>query len=229
MSKRTAGVLVALLAITWCWIDASADTEYALKIEDKALPEEIEAEIAEQIVPKSYQISDAEGLFFEFWFVPQLEGGEIAEKDGDTLEKLKVVSLLGAMVVHREERYDFRDDPIDSGVYVLRYSLQPQDGNHMGTSPHDSFAILIPYDRDIDVREYPDHEEMVDIASEDTVAEHPPILAIQPMEVDEGEFPRLDENEEDEWKFMCIKFSIKAGDQSTEIPVQIVFEGIGEL
>ena len=99
----------------------------------------------------------------------------------------------------------------------------------MGTSPFDSFAILVPYEKDADVLEFMDPEEMVDIASEDTPAEHPPILSLQPTDHAEGDFPRMEEEEEEEWHFLSIKIPAIAGDEKTELPLNLVVVGIGEL
>lgn len=218
-------VLACLGSQTVCF----ADSEYALRVEDKVPPEKLDAEIREKLAPRSYQISDAEGVFFEFWFVPGLEVSAISEKTQDTLENVAEIALLGALFVHREERYDFREDPIDPGVYVLRMALQPQNGDHMGTAPYDTFAILVPYAKDGELKEFEDHETMVELASEDTVAEHPPILSLQPMANGDGEFPRLGREAEHEWEYMCLKFPARAGDQSVPLPVLLVFDGIGEL
>ena len=93
----------------------------------------------------------------------------------------------------------------------------------------DFFAILIPYDKDDELKEYADHDFLVELASEDTVAEHPPILAMQPMDSADGEFPRLDENEEEEWHSLCLSFPAKAGETALTLPIKVVFEGIGDI
>ncbi len=229
MYRIVVALFLALAAFVPPCGASSAESGFALSVEDKDPPEAISAEVREKIVPKAYQVSDAGGLFFEFWFVPELTLSAIADSTKKTLDNVEEISLVGAMIVHQEDHHDFRDDPIDPGTYVLRMVLQPQNGDHMGTSPYDSFVILMPFDKDDELKEYADHEFMVELASEDTIAEHPPILALQPMDSAEGEFPRLHVNEEDEWHSFCMKFPAKAGDASTVLPLFVVFEGIGEL
>lgn len=222
-------VCVSLAAAPWCYGRSYADGDFALKVEDKPPPEVITADVREKIAPKAYQVSGADGLFFEFWFVPELTLSEIGESTKKTLDNVVEISLLGAMIVHQEDHHDFRDDPIDPGTYVLRMALQPQDGDHLGTSPFDTYAILVPYDTDDELKEYADHDFMVELASEDTVAEHPAILALQPMNSGEGEFPRLHADEEEEWYSFCMKFPAKAGADSTLLPILVVFDGIGDI
>lgn len=229
MRKTLIILCLSLAAAPWLCGQSRADGDFALKVEEKPPPEVITADVREKIAPTSYQISGADGLFFEFWFVPELTLSKIGETTTKTLEKVVEISLLGAMIVHQEDHHDFRDDPIDLGTYVLRLALQPEDGDHLGTSPFDSFAILIPYDTDDELKEYADHDFMVELASEDTVAEHPAIIALQPMKSTEGEFPRLHADEKEGWYSFCMKFPAKAGADSTILPVRVVFEGIGDI
>ena len=203
--------------------------DFSLVVEDKAPPEELSDGIKSALEHKSYQLSNEDGMFFEIWLAKEIPVEAEKETNKKTLEEIETITLLGAIIVHKEERYDFREDPIDLGLYVLRLSLQPQDGNHMGTAPFDTFAILIRNELDAEVLELMDHDDMVDLASEDTVAEHPPILGLHAMESDEGEFPRLAESDEEEWFFLCLQFPGKVGDKNIKVPVHLIFEGIGEL
>lgn len=204
------------------------ENAYKLTVEDKAVPEAIDAEVRDQIEPKAYILADAEGAFFEFWFAKHIELKKKTDSSDEALKAIPEVSLLGAMVVHRDNHEDFREDYIDPGTYVLRLGMQPQDGNHMGTSPTDTFAVLVPAARDAEVRDYPMHDEMVDIALEDTATAHPPILSLQPVSDTEGEFPRLGVGEND-WQMLVLKLPAKAGEETLDIHLQMVFEGIGYL
>jgi hypothetical protein len=207
----------------------NAAADFSLEILDKDPPAEIRDEVKSQLLPKAYVLSDSGTPFYEFWFVEKLTAAEDKGGVKETLDAVAPVSLLGAMIVHEEERYDFREDPIDPGTYIVRLSLQPQDGNHMGTSPYDTFLVLVPLDADEIVAEYMDHDEMVELALEPTATAHPPILALQPMDSADGEFPRIDENTDEQWHFLCLKWPTAIGDKTIELPLQIVFEGIGEL
>lgn len=222
--------LTTLALALVCATSAFAEHGFKLSVEDKEIPAEISDDVKAQLVPKVHQISGEGDAFFEFWFAKTVEIADIAETTKDSLENLDEIALLGVMVVHdNEERYDFREDPIDPGTYVLRMCLQPQDGNHMGTSPFDTFALLIPQDRDAEVLELNDPEDMVDIASEHTIAEHPPILSLQPRPEADGEFPRLTFNEEEEWHFLTILLPATSEGKESQLPLNLVFEGIGEL
>jgi len=167
-----------------------AAAEYSFEVADKEPPAELRDAVRSELEHKSYSLLENGEVFYEFWFVNHIEAAEDKGNTKDTLDTVEPVSLLGAVIVHQEERYDFREDPIDPGTYVMRYSLQPQDGNHMGTSPYDTFLIFVPLDLDPELDKFFDHELMVELALEPTASAHPPILALQPMESAEGDFPR---------------------------------------
>ena len=221
--------LAALCTLAFAF-GAYAEGDFTLKVEDKEVPKEIDDEVKAELAPKVHQISGEGEPFFEFWFAKSVKLESIQETTKDSLDKMDQITLLGVLVVHdNEERYDFREDPIDPGIYVMRMALQPKDGNHMGTSPFDTFALLIPVDRDAEARVVDYAEDAVDIASEHTIAEHPPILSLQPREEADGEFPRLTYEEEHEWHFLTILLPATAEGKEAQLPLNLVFEGIGEL
>ena len=115
------------------------------------------------------------------------------------------------------------------GVYTMRYGLQPEDGNHLGTSPHPYFAILIPAERDQKLNGIADHDDMVDRSMEDTAGVHPYILAMQPLAEDApGETPAVGEGEHD-WQYVVVELPGTVDGNATPFKVAIVFEGVGEL
>ncbi len=206
--------------------------DYKLETADLEPPAEVAAEIRAEIAPKAYRISGPDGVRFEFWFAKELKAASIPEDKHKRLDGIVPVSLLGAAIVHGEERnIDFREDPLDPGTYTMRMGTQPQDGDHMGTAPTNTFAILIFADRDKGLAAFPDHEEMIDTSREGTIAEHPPILYMQADEDDATEYPRLDLSGEGkrEWQVLAMKLPVDVNGEKKEVAFQLVFEGLGDL
>ena len=203
---------------------------YTLTVKDADPPAEVSKDLRDRMTAKSLVVADGDGPMFAFWFATEIEGTVKGAKAQETLEKITEIGLLGIVEVLRDDLIDFRDDPFDPGIYTMRLGLQPQDGDHMGTAPFDTFAILLSHKLEEELFKYggPDHEFLEELSSEDTVAEHPPILSLQPMSSDEGEFPRLDEGGDD-WKFLCIKLPVKIAGEIVHVPVQVVIEGIGDI
>lgn len=222
--------IMAFVLLAFGAASTADESELTLTVEDKPVPEEIDAQTREKIAEKAYQIADKSGIFFEFWFAKSVAVPRKSyNSQQNALESIETVDLLGALVVHTDDREDFREDVIDPGAYVLRMSHQPQDGNHMGTAPFDTFAILVRADMDEMVLEFPYHEDLVDIALEPTASVHPPILSLQPREENEQPYPHLDVGPED-WQMLCLQLrgETPEGDK-VPIDVQLVIEGIGYL
>jgi len=226
MKKWKSALFVALCTVAAGLASAS---DYTLTVADKEPPADLAPEVREALAPKAYQVAGPDGAVYEFWFVPSLTSKANGPTAKETLLGVEEISVFGAVAVTDAEPHDFRDDPIDPGLFVLRMALQPKDGNHLGTAPYDTFAIMIPNARDGQLKERPDHDTMVELAQEGTIAEHPPILSLQPFEKLEGETPRIELNEEHEWEFLYLTFPIDAAGTKGELKVGLVVHGVGEL
>ena len=55
--------------------------------------------------------------------------------------------MLGAVSVGNGLR-DYKDNEIAAGVYTMRFGLQPQDGDHLGSAEYPYFVVLIPAKND---------------------------------------------------------------------------------
>jgi hypothetical protein len=228
MKQAVVTVLSAALLIAFAAV-GSASAEVKLTVADKQPPAELPADVKGQLAPKSYTIADDKGTVYEFWFVPGLKGKTVGATMKETLLGVEEVGLLGAVVVSDAEPHDFRDDPIDKGLFVLRMALQPKDGNHLGTAPYDTFAIMVPAEKDGRIKDAHNHDGMVEVAKEGTIAKHPPILSLQPIEGATGDFPRIEENTEHEWQFLYLKLPLDVAGKKADLVVGLVVEGHGEI
>lgn len=221
-------VAIGVMCLAFATVGIAEDG-LKLTVVDKPAPDSVADDVKSAVVPKAYQISDADGIIYEFWFVPTLKASAHGANAKESLDKVEEISLLGIAVASRDDYHDFRDDPVEPNVFVMRLALQPKDGNHMGTAPFDTFAILIPAKLDPELKDFRDHDTMVELASEGTIAEHPPILSLQPFDDPGGEIPRLHYNEEEEWRFLMLQFPIEAEGETKSITLGLIVEGIGEL
>ena len=211
---------------------AGEEGQFKLEIADKEPPAELADAVKEQLASKSYTISDADGIIYEFWFAKEIP---LKSKDEprNILNNIPEISLVGAVnIPEGSSASDFREDKIDPGLKTLRLAMQPQDGNHMGTAPLNTFAIVIPHERDAEFDHIPDHDTMVEMSAEDTVAGHPPILFMEPAEETDKEFPCLVVGGEGnrEWQMLALEIPAKLPDGETmPLRFHLVFRGVGDL
>lgn len=202
------------------------DSELELKTAEQAPPAELAESVRSALENRSIQLTGAEGPALEFWFrkgVPlksQADGSEAA------LKAIAEGTLIGAVRFAKDGR-DFRDNKVEAGVYTMRFALQPQDGDHMGTAPVPYFVLLTPAAVDTALEGPKSHDGTVELAQKG--AKHPRNLNLRPLEETEGEFPRVEEGF-DETKLVCVKADGKVeGGESAPFVFGVVFEGHGEL
>lgn len=78
---------------------------------------------------------------------------------------------------------DIRGLPMKPGVYVLRFALQPQDGDHMGVSPNREFLLVSPAAEDQSA-EAVGYKQAVALSRKTQGKSHPAPLSIDPATTD---------------------------------------------
>jgi hypothetical protein len=207
----------------------SAAETVTLAVADAKPPEEVAAPIRTALDGKSLRLSEGDKPFFEFWFRKELPLAEKPANGNLGLSTMQEGTVLGVVRVDGE-RYDFRNEEIPKGVYVVRLGLQPEDGNHLGVAPTRTFALLIPAKQDTKLEPI-GHKDLMKAAAAINAAKHPSNLNLQPVEKQEGEYPRLAEHSGGEHKVVVVKLPARVGDagERTNLIIAIVYEGTGQI
>ena len=213
------GLLVFLL------LNTSVAADRTVKVTDKEPPKELDASIRGKLQTKAIQLLDGDKPVYEFWFSSEIPLQSKPASIGKALDVIKQATLLGAVAVARDAR-DYRDDEIRSGVYTMRFALQPQDGNHLGTSDFSYFAVLTPAKIDNKLEGITDYKTLVKASSKETSTDHPVILSLRPAASDAGDAPKLNVPAPDH-KSVVVKVPAKAGAERADITFEVVYEGKG--
>jgi hypothetical protein len=141
-----------------------------------ALPEEGKAHAPAVAGQGIKVLKDNGSVLMEVWFVKAIPGGG-APEDNTALPEVPNGALLG--VVHFPERHsDRRGQTIKPGVYTLRYSRYPVNGDHMGVAPQRDFALLSVAAKDQDPAARPGYERLVSMSRVASGTPHPLVLSI---------------------------------------------------
>jgi hypothetical protein len=195
--------------------------DLTLKTADLPPPREIDPAIQKLLQPKAIQLVEGDQPAFQFWLVNDLP---LQSKPGaKPLDAVKQATLLGVVSVPKALR-DYRDDEIAAGVYTMRFALQPQDGNHLGSSEFLYFAALTPAKLDTKPDGITDYKSLVKVSSKETSTDHPVILSLRPT--GSGDSPQLVEPAP-EHKSVRVKVPATAGGEKTSLAFEIVYEGKG--
>ena len=211
--------------LTCLLINASTAADLAVKVADKEPPKELDASIRAKLQTKAVQLLDGEKPVYEFWFSAEVPLQSKPASAGKALDALKQATFLGAVAVSRDQR-DYRDDELRAGIYTMRFALQPQDGNHLGTSEFNYFAVLTPAKIDNKLDGISDYKALVKASSKETSTDHPVILSLRPASSDQGDLPQLSTPAPDH-KSVRVKAPAKAGDEKVGITFELVYEGKG--
>jgi hypothetical protein len=133
--------------------------------------------------------------------------------------------LLGAFRFHAEGR-DYRDQTIAPGVYTLRYGLQPENGDHLGTSPYRDFALLIAAAKDTMPASIP-KKALEQRSSEAAGTSHPAVFMLRQGPAKPPASPEMVHDETlDTWGAVVpLPLQVKGDSGSTALPIQVVVVG----
>jgi len=199
--------------------------ELTVRVTDKEPPKELDPSIRAVLQKKAMQLVDGDKPVWEFWLVSELPLQSKPASLAKALDAVKQPALLGAVSVPKAMR-DYRDDDLAAGVYTMRFALQPQDGNHLGTAEFSYFAALTPAKLDTKPDGIADYKALVKASSKETSTDHPLILSLRPAGAEAGEAPTLQEPAS-EHKSVRLKVPAKAGGEKASLSFELVYEGKG--
>jgi hypothetical protein len=183
------------------------------------VPHVVSTGIREALDPAGFQVRVAGKVIGEFWLRKKIPLKEFsATVLGVSFGRLGESTLM-AVVRFPNGWSDYKGKPVPSGVYTLRYGIQPADGNHMGASIYRDFLLLLPASTDEDLNAFYSHDRLTSLSTETSGSSHPAVLSLFPV-FDELTTPRLAKNELDQW---VIEVSV----ESLSFALVVVGEGDG--
>jgi hypothetical protein len=135
------------------------------------VPDEIAAPVKAALAPggATAKLSDTT---VDFWWVKALDA------KGKGWTDVSEGALVGAMKLPAAMK-DIRGRTIKPGTYLLRYAAQPQNGDHLGVSPHREFLLITPAAADTTATAL-GHEPAVELGAKTTGIAHPAVLSVDP-------------------------------------------------
>jgi hypothetical protein len=111
----------------------------------------------------------------EFWWVRELQTTGGAAKDWSQVPEGAIVGAARVTGAFKE----IRGQTVNPGVYTLRFGLQPQNGDHLGASPHREYLLLSPAAADGDPKPL-GFDGTVAISKQTIGTSHPAALSLDP-------------------------------------------------
>lgn len=215
---------VLLLLIVPCLTRAA---EYQVK-QLESLPDGVPAELTKVLNPQGIAVEGADGPIAQIWL-----GKALAAKKGFSPSfsiKYPFTSgqFIGVLKVIQKKGYtDFRGQELAPGLYTLRYGLQPQDGNHLGTSTVRDFLLALPIGEDKSPKTLADLDELFAHSSKSAGTTHPAIFAILGLK-EAPEKPTLEHIEDRDYWLLNTSIEIDSDGKTSPFPFQMVVVGYAE-
>ncbi len=181
-----------IAAITVSLLPVANASEFTIQSIEKEIPKALGESIKAELQDQAVQISKGDKPVYQIWLRKHVPLKTPSESSAKALNSLGQTTLLGAIAVIADER-DYRDDELYQGVYTIRFGLRPEDGNHLGTSDHLYFAVLIDAKNDQDLGKIVKSRQLVKASSKTSATDHPMILSLFPVSSTDGEIPSVHE------------------------------------
>ena len=153
----------------------------------------------------------------EIWLRSAAPSGPKSTEENVRLPSIPHGAFLG-VIRYPEPFTDRRGLTIKPGLYTLRYSLYPTNGDHQGIAPQRDFAILVRAAEDKDVNATPDFEHLMEMSRKASGTPHPASLSMADSVAEK--FPSFDKEGEKDWAL-----NAKMGDVAVSIILVGKYEG----
>ena len=160
---------------------AAAEKDYKVEALEEQPPDALSEAIRDALTPSGLRILQPGGeVLCDLWLAKAADAKPGFKPSSSVKYPFVMGALVGALRFGESGGHDFREQVIPGGIYTLRYAQQPVDGDHLGTSEHQDYLVLLPAGVD---EEPPamDAFELEEFSKESTEgATHPGILSLQP-------------------------------------------------
>lgn len=209
MRKFFLSVLLASIALT--------GEEYKSE-PGAAPPAELTDSVKGLLEKQGVKISKDGKPLSEIWFRADVPAATPTTEANLTMPNVPHGSLLAVIKV--EQTYsDRRGQTFKPGLYTMRYSYYPENGDHQGAAPQRDFLLLSPAVSDTDGAATPNFKELVEQSKKVSSTPHPAVFSIwkeDPKFFKEGSLGKVGESD---WVLMR-----KIG----AVPVSMIIAGKAE-
>jgi hypothetical protein len=172
---RTATVLVLTAALTLSGAARQDAAPLAVSAHTSPPPAALAKPIAAALQNGGVRVVVKGSVPIELWWVSAIPAKGTAQATWADVEE---GTLVGAASIGADFR-DIRGRVIKSGVYTLRYGIQPANGDHLGVSPFREFLLLSPAAADSDPAPR-GHDGTIEISKLAVGGSHPGVWSIDP-------------------------------------------------
>src|SRR5262249_8038167 len=147
----------------------------------KEAPAGLSAEISAAINTAGYRVTGKDGVICDLWLAKEIPLKPKFKSSLRIKYPFQTGQLIGVVRYPEGSKpTDFRGQSLKPGTYTLRYGLQPDDGNHLGTSDIRDFLVGCPPKNDVDPKRVEDIKDLFKLSAQSAGTTHPAIFLLIP-------------------------------------------------
>ena len=158
----------------------AAEPKFSAKVEKVELPAKLAEPIRKLLDEQALVVRNGDDVVMRIWFRAEIpvKATEEQIKNGLTYREIPEGTLVGALEFPTKFT-DYRKQELPAGVYTLRFAVQPDIGDHTGTTPHPEFCLICPAEEDKTMEEI-EKKKLIELSSKVNEGRHPAVLLLWP-------------------------------------------------
>lgn len=202
----------------------AAEPAFTAKYEKAEPPEAVAEPVRKLLAPEALVVRGEKDVVMRVWFRTEVPVKATSEqvKNGLTYREIPEGTIVG-VIEFPKEFTDYRRQKIAKGSYTLRFAIQPDIGDHTGTTPHPEFCLMSPAGKDKSA-EAMEKKALIELSSEVNEGKHPAVLLMFPnYGKDAG--PKV-QAKENEVVVVNVRRAVIAGEEKATLGFAITVAGI---
>jgi hypothetical protein len=200
---------------------ASAFAQGNYKVETIAPPAatDVPKALLDVLDAQGARVTGDQGVVCEVWLRKGVELGPPAGGLGDILYGQLGTGNVVGLLHFPQQSADFRGQIIKPGYYILRHTLIPQDGAHMGVYATRDALLLSPVATDTEIDQTLSFTDMVKLGRQASGTPHPGFLVMAAVS-DGATFPSVVKDDMEHWN---LQMTLQG--KNGELPIAICVVG----
>jgi hypothetical protein len=228
MKLSVCGLNLLLLAAVFTCANSVQAAEEKVELLKEA-PAGLSAEVAAAINETGYRITGPDGTVCDIWLAKEIPMKPKFKSSLRVKYPLLPGQLVGVIQYPAASKpHDFRGQALKPGTYTLRYGLQPDDGNHLGTSDIRDFLVGCPPEKDTNAKRVENIKDLFKLSAAAAGTTHPAIFLLIPPSDKPFEKPALVHDNDKHFLIFQANGNGKDGDNAVPVPFSIVTVGKSE-
>lgn len=161
-------------------VAVTVEHRFTAKLEKVSRPEQLADPVRKVLDETAIVVRNGDDVVMRVWFRAEIPARATEEqvKNGLTYREIPEGTLIGA-IEFPVKFTDFRKQELPAGVYTLRFAVQPDIGDHTGTTPHPEFCLICPADEDKNDEDI-EKKKLIELSSKVNEGRHPAVLLLWP-------------------------------------------------